>query len=148
MQEFTCNSRSMTASCLHVRWALYSGYNLHYSKWFDYMPTFILAYPSACSRLVPFPLSVWPATTALNRKGWVGGAYFFSRVSIKHYMSSLVRASAGVHMQPKQHDSEFFCTCGGLYIVALICITRGGLTACQHIYWHIRLHVVAWFRSL
>ena len=37
-------------------------------------------------------------------------------------------------MQLKQHDSEYFCTCVRPYIVALLCFTRSGLTACQHIY--------------
>ena len=103
----------------------------------------------------------WNTNKIKTRNGWVGGAYFlyfycfirclysfiflflfvsifkiFSRVSIKHYMSVLFIASAGVHMQIKQRDSKFLCTCVRPYIVTLTCFMRGGLTACQHIYIH------------
>ena len=94
--------------------------------------------------MAPFPLSLWPTTIALKGEGWVGGAYFFQRYCIKHYASSLVIGCAGVHMQLKQHDSEYPCMSVSTLIVALSLqfITRlFDINKQTHIYIYIYIYI-------
>ena len=71
--EYPCMSASALIVALSLQFI---------ARLFDYMPTYLWAFLFSCSRMVPFPLSLWPPTTALKREGWVGGVHFFKGIAL------------------------------------------------------------------